>query len=463
MSSLRTLLAARTAALLAGSSSLAVAIVLLLASCTDPGLCYEENHPHTSAGIYINYDWQQAERPASVDSMRVIAVRTINHRKYGMIVSVDSLRGHYFYNAPSKIEPWIDPSIVPEPEPEPRTELDMDLDEEKNGGINEDDPYERQSKPEVPEPPLDPYETVVDHFPLAEGDYRFFTMNADTTELRYTNVSEYLDAPGDGMTVNEIQVIYRSYEPGDSALKHHDPDFLDRNPAFDYIQSDFPPIYVDSLQMTTLSKDVMKTITFHPYKLTQDIDLYFTIVKDESEVPFVIDSVRCELSGIPYRAGLFSGHLYLAKTRKMQFAAQLIDNAGNEKRDTTRTDSVRVHAGISVLTLVNNKGLDYQTGPGFLQVMVYAHAQEPVNGEMVTRRNMLDGIFNLHEEIAAADLIEYDRFGQWARKRGDHHDIRMVKRLKVGGRSIVSGNDGSKGNGGIDVWKESDDGQNVEL
>ena len=440
-----------------------LSVLILILSCTDPGLCYEANHPHTNAGVYIAYEWPDAQRPASVDSMQVLAVRAINHRKYGIIISVDSLRGHYFYNAPEHVAPWVDPNVEPEPEPIPRDSIDIPIGEETEFDVDPDDPFAEPEPIPEPEPPVGPYETVVDRFQLMEGDYRFFTMNSDTTEIRYTNVSEYLDAPGDGMTVREILVSYVPHEAGDSTLRAQEPNFIDRNPAFDYIQPQFPPIYLDSVDMTRVDKDARQTVVFRPSKLTQNIDLYFTIVKDEQEVPFIIDSIRCELSGIAPRAGLFSGHLYLAHTYKMQFPARIEDRSGNERRDTTRTDSIIAHANIDVLGLVNNRGMDYQTGPGFLQVMVYAHASEMVNGEERVRRRMLQGIYNLHREIAAADLIEYDEWGQWARKRGDHAELRMERRMGINGRSVISGINGSEGNGGIDVWIESDEGHDVEL
>ena len=437
------------------------ALVALLVACTDPGLCYEADHPHLGRGVYINYEWQEGEKPSYIDSMSVLAVRLINHRKYGMVVSVDSLRGHFFYNAPPKLEAWVDPSIVPPPPPEKETETVIVIgDGEDPHEVNPDTPEPGYQPEPGPVEPEDATSVIVDHFVLSDGTYKFFTMNVDTTEVSYTNIGEYLESPGDGMQASGINMAYRTYEHGDSALIDVTGDWVDYNPAFPYIQTEFPAIYIDSLEMENVASDVAKQIVFHPRQLTQQIDLNWVIRKDNSEIPFVIDSVKAEISGIPSRAGLFSGHLYLAKTYKMLFNAEILDAGGQPYEDTTRDDSIHVHARINVLGIVNNKGIDYQTGPGFLQILAYCHATDPADGRVRTRT--LQAIVNMHRELNKAQLIWYDPHGQYATKSCDAATIDLVHRFRIGGRSIISSMVGSE-HGGIDVWVESDEGHDLEL
>lgn len=436
-------------------------LALLFVACTDPGLCYEPDHPHTGKGVYINYEWEEGEKPAYIDSMSVLAVRLINHRKYGMVVSVDSLRGRFFYNAPPKLVAWVDPSVVPPPPPEKETESDIVIgDGEDPHEVDDNTPepgYEPEPQPETYE---DATSVIVDHFVLSDGTYKFFTMNVDTTEVSYTNIGEYLDSPGDGLQASGINMAYRTYEHGDSALIDITGDWVDFNPAFPYIQTEFPAIYIDSLEMEDVASNTAKTVTFHPRQLTQQIDLNWVIRKDNSEIPFVIDSVKAEISGIPSRAGLFSGHLYLAKTYKMLFDAEVVDANGQLYEDTYHDDSTHVHARINVLSIVNNKGDDYQTGPGFLQILAYCHAIDPADGRERTRT--LQAIVNMHRELNKAQLIWYDPRGQYATKSCDAATIDLIHHFKIGGRSIISSMVGSE-HGGIDVWVESDEGHDLEL
>lgn len=440
----------------------ALALALLaLCSCTDPGLCYEPNHPHTSnVGISVNYEWPDGEKPAYIDSMSVLAVRIINHRKYGMVWSVDSLRGRYFFNAPPKVDAWVDPYIEPEPEPEPDSVQVIIIGDEDDHEVDSLKPDPHATEPPPVVDPEDMYAVQTDHFVLNDGVYKFFTMPSDTTEVCYSNINEYLEAPGDGMQASDINMYYRTYQRGDSLLVNTTGDWTDYNPAFPYIQSNSQPLYSDTLDLESVSMGQHKDIIFHPKRITQQIDLNWVIRKDISEIPFVIDSVKAEISGIPSRTGLFSGHLYLARTNKMLFDAEIVARDGGLMPDDEREDSVIVHARINVLSIVNNKGDDYQTGPGFLQVMAYCHAVDPKNG--LTRHRTLSGIANLHRELNEAELIWYDPDGQYAVKNKDDAVIDIQHKFRIGGKSIISGLDSST-SGGIDVWVESDEGHDLEL
>lgn len=440
---------------------LLLAVLAVAGSCTDPGLCYEDSHPHsTGEGITVRYEWTEGAKPSYIDSMSVLAVRIINHRKYGMVWSVDSLRGRYFFNAPPTVDPWVDPWVAPEPEPEPKTDLDITVGDGENFGVDPDSPDPHEQTPPPVIDPEDIYAVQTDHFLLTDGVYKFFTMNADTSEVHYSNLNEYLEAPGDGMQATDINMYYRHYDRTDTLLHNTTGDWTDLNPAFPYIQSNYPPIYVDTLDLEDIVMQQHKDIVFHPKRITQQIDLNWVISKDISDIPFVIDSVKAEISGIPSRTGLFSGHLYLARTYKMLFDAEIVARDGGLMPDAPREDSILVHARINVLSIVNNKGDDYQTGPGFLQVIAYCHAVDPKDGR--TRYRTLSGIANLHRELEAAELIWEDPDGQYAVKNMDDAVINIQHRFRIGGRSIVSGLDNT-GTGGIDVWVESDDSHDLEL
>lgn len=442
------------------STLCALLAAVLAAACTDPGLCYETEHPHTTgSGISVVYQWEDGAKPEHIDSMQVLAVRVVNHRKYGMVWSVDSLRGRYFYNAPAHVDAWVDPDVQPEPEPEPRTEISIVIGDEDSQEVDPDSPDPHEQAPPPPPEPTDVYAVQTDHFLLADGSYKFFTMNSDTTEVRYANISEYLSAPGDGMQADAIVMHYRTYERGDERLVDNTGLWTDYNPPFPYIQSNSQPLYIDTLDHEEIVMENHKDIVFHPKRITQQIDLYWTIWKGVSLQKFVIDSVKAEISGIPSRTGLFSGHLYLARTNKMLFDAEIVDANDNPATDSEDAGSIRVHARINVLSIVNNKGNDYQTGPGFLQVIAYCHAVDQ-EGRLCYRT--MAGIANLHDELEEADLIWYDPDGQYAVKNKDEAVINVKHKFSISGRSIVAGTDGS-GSGGIDVWVESDEGQEHEL
>lgn len=441
------------------------ALTALLLSCTDPGLCYEPEHPH-SGGVYISYEWPEGYQFDSLkgDSMQVLAVRLINHNKYGMVVqSLSPNHGRYFYNPPGHVEQWIDSSKLPKPDtmtvvyPGDLT-LVTDTTEAHDGIIGPDRPQpnpEPEDSTDVEEEiPLTPYNTEVDHFKLGNGTYKFFTMPTDTSEVMYTNILDYLAAPGDGMQATDVRVMYRSYAASDSTLRQvGGGTWADYNPAFDFIQPNFKPIMVDSVDYMDVDATHRTMLTFHPRPLTQNIDIYFTIRKDMKDVPFVIDDVWAEISGIPSRAYLFSGHLYLAKTRKMRFNTEFVDANGQPKADTYSDDSVRVHANINVLSIMNAAGPQYATGPGILQLRIRAHAERiDEKGEPVTQYAYLQAKTNLYNDLIRAELITYDPFMQWATKSRDHVVLDLSTYYTIYGTNILNKRQNP---GGIDVWVES--------
>ena len=452
------------------NAALAV-LALLFVACTDPGLCHEDTHPH-AGGVYFNYDWSGMENgdlyANSIDSMQVLAVRVINHNKYGMVVGTRSPGlGHYFYNTPEEVNPYVEPDtteVIPPPPPIDSTDIAISTDPENPppGIIGPDPDINKDPEPEPepePEPPLPADQVLVDHFKLGKGVYKFFTMPIDTSEVTYTNIHNYLSSPGDGMQATDIQVAYRSYHRTDTLLRRMGGEWTDYNPAFEYIQPEFKQILVDSLDFTDIEQGHETRITFRPHPITQNIDIYLTIKKVYDGVPFVIDTVWAEISGIPSKAYLFSGHLYLAKTRKMQFATEFIDASGQPKADTETSDSVRVHANINVLSIMNAAGPEYQTGPGFLQLRIKAHADRVRDDGRVIRYNaVFQTKTNLYHDLMRAKLIEYDPYMQWARRASDHGVIDVSTLYTIFGTSIMD-----KKASGIDVWVESNTEQEVEI
>lgn len=445
-------------------------LALLFVACTDPGLCHEAEHPH-SGGVYISYEWPEGFQLDSLthDSMQVVAVRLINHSKHGMVVqSLSPNHGRYFYNPPGYVEQWIDSSKLPKPDttsifdPGDITVI-TDPEEAHNGGIGpEPEPEPEDTTDTEEEVPLTPYNTEVDHFKLGNGTYKFFTMPTDTSEVTYTNIFDYLAAPGDGMQATDVRVAYRSYAASDSTLRQvGGGTWADYNPAFEFIQPNFKPIMVDSVDFMNVNAGYRTMLTFHPRPLTQNIDIYFTIRKDMKDTPFIIDDVWAEISGVPSMAYLFSGHLYLAKTRKMRFNTEFVDANGQPKADTETSDSVRVHANIDVLTIMNAAGPQYATGPGILQLRIRAHAEVPgEDGEPVKRYAYLQAKTNLYNDLMRAKLITYDRDLQWATKSCDHAVLDLSTYYTIFGSAILNK---SQNIGGIDVWLETGDDSDQQL
>ena len=441
--------------------------LFILSGCTDPGLEIETPNSHIS-NVRFGYDWSAASNAAIPDSMLVMAVRVINHYKRGMMMSTENLRGHYFYNAPDNIEAWVDPSIVPPPPPPPQTDNNYTIDptEPNNGG---DDPsvFEPEN-PEEEETPTPSNDIVVDHFTLPEGTYKFYAIGADKNiyDHVYTNLQEYMAAEGTGMQYSEVEMVYNTHRYGEvlhagNGEGEEDEVFAsllgqDFNQGFDIIQTDYPAIFIDRLELKEIPEKQEMEVSFTPKPLTQNIDIWFDIEKEVSDQPFTIESVVGEISGIPSRATAFDGHLYLAKTNKMQFTTKLTDLNGTPLDEDSPTNTqLRVHANINVLSILHSSKPTDLSGPGIMQLAITYKLTKVVNDEPKEITRVIFGKLNLYNVLKEANLISYSSDSQYATKSCDHAvlDIPMVVKLSPEG--VLSGGDDS--HGGFSNWEQCGD------
>lgn len=459
-------------------------------ACTDAGL--HEDHFLEGGGHNGKIQWayQFPADTAPPSYMAVMAVRVINHWKCGMVVSTDNLRGYYFYNEPDYIEPWIDPSTIVDPDTTETETKDDDpyigvvIDPEKphNGGEAPNPPSEEEEEEgeggetggegqdtpgaEPGDSIPDEVHTVVEYFNLPGGTYNFYTMSVgipkdchfrDITNYlntNYTGVADYLNADGLGMRYTDIEMVYNSYSLRDSLLHKPDRNWKDYNQGFEYIQTGSPAIYVGHQELVDVDQQANLNISFTPETLTQNIDIYFNITKDMSENPFIIDSVICEVSGIPCKASLFDGHLYLAKTRKMLFRTTLVDAGGSPMTDTETNESVRVHGNINVLSILESAHPTDMSGPGILQVAIFAHTNEVASDNTpYQNKTRVQGKINLYDVLREAKLIKYSDNLQYATKSSEHAVLDIPSAINLKGAIVGKS---SSATGGLDEWDSVD-------
>ena len=449
-------------------------------ACTDAGL--HEDHYLEGGGHNgkIQWGYQFPTDTAPPSYMAVMAVRVINHWKCGMVVSTENLRGYYFHNEPAYIEPWVDPATIDpdttEVEPEDDdgyTDIVIDPEQPYNGGEDPNPPSEEGEDEDPDTPSTEPDDsipdethTVVEHFNLPDGTYNFYTMSVgipkesrfrDITNYlatNYTGVVDYLNADGLGMRYTDIEMEYTSYELEDSLLKLPVNIWNDFNQGFKYIQTGSPSIYIGRKELVDVDQTASLGVSFTPTTLTQNVDIYFNIRKDFSERQFVIDSVVCEISGIPSKASLFDGHLYLAKTYKMLFPTTLTDANGSPLTDTPNNDLVRVHGNINVLSILESASPTDMSGPGILQVAIFAHTNEVASdGSTYQNNTRVQGKINLYDTLREANLITYSDDMQYAVKSSEHAVLDISNEIVLKGTVIGQS---STTTGGLEEWMQVD-------
>lgn len=462
-----------------------LAAVVFSSCTTDVDLCYNPEHPH-QAKVKYEFNWgSYAKDIAADDSMYVIADRVINHWKAAMIVSPnDPVRGRFVFNGPATADE-NNQSKPETPGTTPDTPADEDVEEELpgdgpvdggtlasprreiaaatragNGENTPDSDKESAPKPAVPQT------GTLTEFQIRPGDYKFIAFRVNKEEMIYDDVDAYLHDETGEKHLQDIYVEYKVYNKRDGNLRKTLADWQDYNPYAQYIQPDIRPVFYDTLPARRIETGSTVTCKFTPRPVTQHIDINFTIKKKlnlvgkgkENDVRFIVDSVWVEMSGIPREINLANGYLKIDRTCKVMTKA-------DEIKDSETSTSVKVHGAIDVPSIVQNNTPDVSTGPGILQVIIFAHSVSyDENGNVVPDPSESDGIakkkkkiqgkINLYNTLRNAKLMTVTSDGRHAIRNGAKGVLNIVADVVIDGSNILENDDNT---GGIDPWKDCTD------
>lgn len=471
----------RTFALVLGLS------VLCFVGCTEADLCPEplSAHPHRAVVSY-SFNWNNASgtRP---DSMYVLAYRVINIWKSSVAVESDGspARGHYIWNMLDEEPLPTDDTNEEEPREDDTAEDDSEAgdtaednseagntttDDSKVGDTKADDPEAGDTATDNPETGgntednSDIEENVPDdsavrdttRFSLKSGDYKFVTFNIQNEELDFGRVNEYLRS--DTMPLQSLDISYKSYAKSDTTLRFTIPDWVDYNAygsSDRYVQPSAQAVYYDSVSVRPLRSNGEYHINFaHPRPLTQHIEILFDVRKEVYNVPFTVDSVFAEISGIPYTINLSTGYIDITQTKKMMFKMGISRDAAakGDQKDTDTNTLLHCSATIDVPSIVQSASDDLMMGPGIMQVMIICSAQDTLNTSQRLSKKF-QGIINLYHTLKAAELIAYTSDRQHAIRSRESARLVIEADLRVDGEKILESPDDDAG---LDRWLRED-------
>jgi hypothetical protein len=303
--------------------------------------------------------------------------------------------------------------------------------------------------PEATEEENSGAEEVTNDFSLRTGTYKMVAFNMDDTELDYSDVYTYMSDSKNEFKLQDIYVKYKSYHKNDPALRKPTEVWMDYNPYSQYIQAEMPAVFFDTIESAEIIYDKDIVCQFTPKPLTQDIEITFRIQK-LGAIPFVVDSVIAEMSGIPHQVNLSNGYIDITKTYKMMFKLGMEDLNGTpfEEDNTTRKQLV-CRKSINVTGIVGSNSASMTNGPGIMQVLIFATAIDNSTGTEFKAKKKIQGKINLCNTINGANLIEYTEDGQHARRRTSKGTLNITTPLRIDGKTITEEEEDNS----IDQWK----------
>ncbi len=393
-------------------------VLTMFMSCSEVELCDSQNHPH-SASVKFRYDMSNLGNAdaSRIDSMSIIAYRIVGQWK--SLITI----------APNGTGNFIDVYGNATP-----TEEGEEVD------------------------PGQPMAENSDVFKVKPGDYKFITFTMDTTEIENQDIYEYIKAPAKDMLLSDVCVSYRTLALNDPKLKNPLRGWDDYNQYANYVQTEPRPLIYDLASLVTVEQGKTTTVDLRPHTKMQRVTVDFDIEKKVDSVPFTVDSVWMEISGIPIRLNLTNHHLDISRTAKAM-AKMTLNNSNGSRSDTDTNTHLNCQASLNVNGIIAptdseegaNDAAHRTSGPGLLQVIIFTHSNEisAITGK--PKRKRFQGMINLYNTLKRSPSVKLTEDGQFAEPNGEECLIRITDSILLDGENIKSY---SNEDGGITDWDQ---------
>ncbi len=434
---------------------MALMALLLFSACAEVQLCdtAEEDHPHTtSLSLSYNLANMNNRDALSVDSMVVIAYRVVG--QWRTLLKTDLKGRGNFITSNSLLDS--------------DTQETTTTDAQSIAKLTADDAEDVTTSPEAATPeattkpqPGVPTPNDTTAFCMKPGDYRFYSISYDTTEVDYSNVFQYMVNVGEAANERpaDLYAVYRQHRPTSQLLHRKLYNWDDYNAYANYIQPDIAPVYFGKTDVVTLERDAKTPIKVDITAANelQEVVINFSIAKDLSTTFFTVDSVWIDISGIPYRISVETGHLDITATSKVMMKATVTNAAGTEG-DTMDNTSLTCKATLHTNGIVRpydseeGKGDARQRvfGPGLLQAIIFTHSNETIGTTGTKKGKRFQYMVNLYDALTASPSIIISDDGTYYSHYSKQCIINITTPMSLNGKHIVNSAD----NEGVVNWQE---------
>lgn len=420
------------------AQALLASTVMFTACGTDMELCGKTEHPH-SGQVSFMYDWRTYTNLP--DSMYLVSYRSTNSFKSALVLCADSNKvavGRFLFNRPvftssivTPTDTTVNDSVVVD-----EGLLDGEVAEAKTRAAEQSDVWDGLMK---------------------TGIYKFISFNVDTAQVVCNSITDFVT---DNAESDDLWVEYKTVTKDAEVLDSLMPEWKDYNAYSDYVLPWLNPIYYTA-QRKLVSEGVNEVI-FMPSRVTQLLNIRFNISKSGSKkVPFVVDSVKAEISGVPTRINIANGYMDISKTQKMLLDVDFIDAKGNtidedgiEISDSAKSTYLRCQSKINVPTIVNAESSAMTTGPGIMQLIIYTHL------EGQAKSNVIQTKINLYNTLRKANLYTYVDEHRYVKRRIGGTTLSISANLTIDGKKLSENGDNS---GGLDQWTSEGGDIDIEI
>lgn len=156
-------------------------------------------------------------------------------------------------------------------------------------------------------------------------------------------------------------------------------------------------LYICSSPVYDIYPDTETSVPLSFKAVSLQLDVNFSIRKEQGAEPYVIDKVETELSGIPSRIDIFTGNIDCTETHKVAYPTTV-------PADTYDTKLLKCKGSMKVLSVTSAENASADKGPGILQVHMHVTSKGG-------KRKVLHGQINLYSTIRNARITSYSKDG----------------------------------------------------
>ena len=404
--------------------TLLLALVTLYA-CTSVDLCYEDYHPHRSA-ISVRFNWGPYAEDAPKE-MNLIANRLYNTwRNHGIVVTESG-------ECRQGLIPTDEVDNIKVPETKPADETPGS----GNTPGNEQTPG-NENKPDNPEEkdPIIP-------FKVRAGEYNFMAINA-YEGLVIDKLQRYLDEK----SLSSDSLFFHLEETRREELKElNGLDMPDFNPQYQYVHNP-GRLFYGTLEGEQVNTGEEKVIEITPTLISKEITIEFNV---HTIGDIEIENMLAEMSGICGRFNIMESYLATTNLYRLLFLPKQIGvkDLPRENVDDPAQKLYTYSATFHIIGLVPSYRSTYLTGPGILQLAIYATS----NGK---RRVFYAGA-NPRKDLVEAKLMHMVK-GKTYLTNTDPITITLSGELTIDAQHIINRDDGR-----FDTWFDSEGNLDIDV
>ncbi|MDE5985856.1 MAG: hypothetical protein K2H16_01045 [Prevotella sp.] len=210
------------------------------------------------------------------------------------------------------------------------------------------------------------------------------------------------------------------------------------NSYSDYVNTLKTPLSICSSSVYDIHSGTKTSVPMRFKTVSLQLNVNFSIRKEQGAEPYIIEKVETELSGVPSRIDILSGNIDCTETHNVAYTTAVT-------ADKYTSTLLACKGNMEILSLTAPENSSATEGPGILQAHIHVLTQSGI-------RKVLHGQINLYNTIRNARIATYSPDASTLT-----NNVRTAT-LNIAAECTVDGDGIKVKSGSGDRWKQAETG-----